>query len=151
VLNPIQIPDAGGTRVNILGIHLIIRLHGRETNGVLSVCESHDVPGGGPPPHIHHREDETFQILEGEYEWTVGDKKFVAKKGGTIFAPRGVAHTYRYVGKAPGRLMCVVTPAGFEEFFAEVGALSPQQQQDVARVMEVAKKYELEFLPPPGA
>jgi quercetin dioxygenase-like cupin family protein len=151
VLNPIQIPDAGGTRVGILGIPLVIRIHGRETNGVLSVVESHDVPGGGPPPHIHHREDETFQILEGEYEWTVGDKKFVAKKGETIFAPRGVAHTYRYVGKAPGRLMCVITPAGFEGFFEEVGALSPQQQQDIGRVMEIAKKYELEFLPPPGA
>ncbi|HWD94525.1 MAG TPA: cupin domain-containing protein [Verrucomicrobiae bacterium] len=151
MLNPIQIPDAGGTRVNILGIALFIRIHGRQTNGVLSVCESHDGPGDGPPPHIHHREDETFQILDGEYEWTVGDKKFIARKGETIFAPRGVAHTYRYVGKQPGRLLCVITPAGFEGFFEEVGALSPQQQQAIAPVMEIAKKYELEFLPPPGA
>jgi len=148
MLNPILVPDAGGTRVNILGIHLVIRIHGRATDGVLSVVESHDVPGGGPPPHIHHREDETFQILEGEYEWTVGDKKFVAGKGETIFAPRGVAHTYRYVGKVPGRLMCVITPAGFEGFFEDVGALTPQQQQDIGRVMEIAKKYELEILPP---
>ena len=148
VLNPIQIPDTGGSRVNILGLTLFVRLHGRDTNGVLSVCESHDAPDDGPPPHIHHREDETFQILEGEYEWTVGNNKFVAKKGETIFAPRGVAHTYRYVGKTPGRLMCVITPSGFEGFFEEVGALSPQQQQDIGRVMEIAKKYGLEILPP---
>ena len=109
------------------------------------------MPGGGPPPHIHHREDETFQILEDEYEWTVGEKQFVAKKGATIFAPRELPHTSRSLGKTPGRLMCVITPAGFEGLFEEIGALSPQQQQDIPRVREIAKKFGLEFLPPPGA
>ena len=126
---------------------MVIRIHGRDTGGVVSAVESHDVPGGGPPPHIHHREDETFQVLEGDYEWTVGGKTFVAKKGATIFAPRGIPHTYRYLGQTPGRLMCVITPAGFEGFFEEIGALSPQQQQDIPRVMEIAKKFGLEILP----
>jgi len=150
-MKAIQIPTDGGKAVNILGIPMLIRVHGRDTNGIVSVVESRDVPAGGPPPHIHHREDETFQILEGEYEWTVGDKKFVAGKGETIFAPRGIPHTYRYIGQPPGRLMCVITPAGFEEFFEEIGALSPQQQQDIPRVMEIAKKFGLEFLPLPEA
>ena len=150
-MNPIQIPDNGGKQVNILGIPMLIRIHGRDTDGTLSAVESHDVPGGGPPPHIHHREDETFQILEGEYEWMVGDTKFIAQKGTTIFAPRGVPHTYRYVGQGTGRLMCVITPAGFEGFFEEIGALSPQEQQDIPRVMEIGMKYGLEILPAPGA
>jgi quercetin dioxygenase-like cupin family protein len=150
-MNPLQVPTDGGKRVNILGIPMLIRVLGRDTAGVVSVVESHDVPGGGPPPHIHHREDETFQILEGEYEWTVGEKKFLAKAGTTIFAPRGVPHTYRYAGKTPGRLMCVITPSGFEGFFEDIGALSPQEQQDIPRVMEIAKKYGLEFLLPAGA
>jgi hypothetical protein len=81
----------------------------------------------------------------------VGDQKFVAKKGATIFAPRGVMHTYRYLGQTPGRLMCVITPSGFEGFFEEIGALSPQEQQDIPRVVELGKKYGLEFPPPPGA
>ena len=150
-MNPIQVPNDGGKKVNILGIPMVIRIHGRDTGSVVSAVESHDVPGGGPPPHIHHREDETFQVLEGEYEWTVGGKTFIAKKGATIFAPRGIPHTYRYLGKTPGRLMCVITPAGFEGFFEEIGVLSPQQQQDIPRVMEIGKKYGLEILPPPGA
>ena len=149
-MKPIQIPNDGGKKVNVLGIALFIRVHGRDTNGTLSVVESHDITGGGPPPHIHHREDETFQILEGEYEWMVGDKKFFAQKGTTIFAPRGVPHTYRCVGKTPGRLMCIITPAGFEEFFEGIGALSPQQQQEISRVMEIASKFGLEILPPPS-
>ena len=128
---------------------MVIRIHGHDTGGVVSAVESHDVPGGGPPPHIHSREDETFQVLEGEYEFTVDGKSFVAKMGTTIFAPRGILHTYRYLGQTPGRLMCVVTPAGFEEFFEVIGALTPQQQQDIPRVITIEKEFGLEFLPPP--
>jgi quercetin dioxygenase-like cupin family protein len=149
-MNPVLTPIDGGKKLNVLGIPMVIRIHGRDTGGVVSAVESHDVPGGGPPPHIHEREDETFQILEGEYEWMVGDKKFVAQKGMTIFAPRGIAHTYRYLGKTPGRLMCVITPSGFEGFFEEVGAMSPQQQQDIPGVIAVGKKFGLQILPPPS-
>ena len=146
-----QIPADGGKKLNILGIPMVIRVHGRDTGGVVSAVESHDVPGGGPPPHIHSREDETFQVLEGEYEFTAAGKSFVAKKGTTIFAPRGIPHTYRYLGQVPGRLMCVITPAGFEGFFEAIGALTPEQQQDIPRVMAVAMEFGLQFLPPPQA
>jgi quercetin dioxygenase-like cupin family protein len=150
-MKPVHTPLDGGKSVNVLGIPMLIRIHGRDTNGVVSAVESLDVPGGGPPPHMHHREDETFQILEGEYEWTVGGKTFTGKIGDTIFAPRDVPHTYRYVGKTRGRLLCVITPSGFEGFFEEIGAMSPQQQQDIPRVLEIAKKFGLEILPPPAA
>jgi len=149
-MTPIQIPNDGGKKVNVLGIPIVIRIHGRDTGNVLSVVESHDVPGGGPPPHIHQREDETFQVLEGDYEFMIGGKTILARPGTTLFAPRGIAHTYRYVGKAPGKLMVVLTPSGFEKFFEEVGALSPQQQQDIPRVLEIAKQFGLEILPPPA-
>ena len=147
---PVHIESAGGRKVNVLGIPMVIRISGRDTGGTVSVVESHDVTGGGPPLHIHHREDETFQVLEGEYEWHVGDKKFTAQKGATIFAPRGIAHTYRYTGKRPGRLMCIITPSGFEGFFEEISALSPQQQQDIPGVIAIGRKYGLE-IPPPSA
>src|SRR5215831_14659457 len=107
-MNPIQVPHDGGKKVNVLGIPMVIRIHGRDTGGVVSAVESHDVPGDGPPLHIHHREDETFQVLQGDYAFTVDGKSFVAKTGTTIFAPRGLSHTYRYLGQAPGRLMCVI-------------------------------------------
>jgi quercetin dioxygenase-like cupin family protein len=138
-------------KLNVLGIPMVIRIHGRDTGGGVSVVESLDLPGGGPPPHIHHNEDETFQILEGEYEWTVGGETFVATKGTMIFAPRGVPHTYRYLGTAPGRLMCVITPSGFEGFFEEIAAMTQEQQQDIPKVMEIGRSYGVEFLPPPGA
>ena len=46
--------------------------------------------------------------------------------------------------------MCVITPSGFEGFFEEIGVLSSQQQQDIPRVLEIAKKFVLEFLTPSG-
>ena len=147
-MQPILTSPDGGKPVNVLGIPMVIRIPGRDTGGVVSVVESHDVPGGGPPPHIHRREDETFQVLEGDYEFTVAGKTFIAGKGATIFAPRGIPHTYRYLGQTPGRLMCVITPAGFEGFFEDIGALSPQQQQDIPRVIESASLAG-DLTPPP--
>lgn len=147
-MNPIQVPKDGGKPVNILGTAMLIRVHGRDTGGSVAVVETHDLPGAGPPPHIHHREDETFQILEGEYEFSIAGKTITAQKGTTLFAPRGIPHTYRHVGKTPGRLMTVITPAGFEGFFEEIGEMSTQQEQDIPQVMEIAKKFGLEILPP---
>jgi hypothetical protein len=73
---------------------MAIRVHGHDTGGIISVVESHDVPDGGPPPHIHHRED--------EYEFLLDGKASLAKPGMTFFAPRGVPHTYPCVGNACG-------------------------------------------------
>jgi hypothetical protein len=61
--------------------------------------------------------------------------------------PRQVPHSFRCSGHTPGRLLVTLSPAGFEGFFEEVGALSPQQQQ-VPTVIEIGQKYGLEFLPP---
>lgn len=150
-MQPIISPSDSPVTLNVLGIPMSIRIHGRDTGGIVSSVESHDVPGGGPPPHIHHKEDETFQILEGEYEWTVGEKTFTADKGTTIFAPRGIPHTYRYIGEGTGRLMRVITPSGFEGFFEEINALTPEEQEDIPRVIGIGEKYGLEFPLPPGA
>ncbi len=147
VLNPLE--SVG--KLNVLGIPMNIRIHGRDTGGTLSMVESLDSPGGGPPPHIHHREDETFQIIEGEYEWMVGGETFVAKAGDTIFAPRGIPHTYRYIGSGQGRLTCVITPAGFEGFFERISGMTPEEQQDIPRVIGIGGEFGVEFLPPPDA
>src|SRR5262245_21775804 len=133
-MSPIHVPLDGGKKVNVLGTALVIRVQGRDTNGVLSVVESHDLVAGGPPPHIHHREDETFQILEGEYEFMVAGKTIRGTPGTTLFAPRGIPHTYRCVSQTGGKLSVVLTPAGFENFFEQVGAMTSQQQQDIPQV-----------------
>lgn len=140
-------PRDEGIKINLLGIPSTIRIHGRDSNGAISVIELRDQPGGGAPQHIHRLEDETFHVIEGEYEFTCGDKTFPAKPGATIFGPRGVAHGYRYLGDTPGRILLIAVPAGIENWFEEVAALA---QQEIPTVIELGKKYGLEFLPPPA-
>lgn len=149
-MNIIHTPNEKSDTLNVIGSRVMIRLHGRDTNGLISIVECHDDPGSGPPPHTYQREDETFYVLEGEYEFRLGEKTFTVREGSTIFAPRGLAHSFRSMGPELGRLLVTLTSAGFEGFFEEVGALTPEQQQ-IPRVLEIGRKYELEFLPPPDA
>jgi quercetin dioxygenase-like cupin family protein len=147
-MNPTYTAPDEGTKINLIGIPSTIRIHGRDTNGTISVIELRDQPGGGAPMHIHQREDETFHVIEGEYEFTCGDRVFVAQPGSTVFGPRGIAHGYRYLGQSPGRILLMATPAGIEKWFEEVGAMP---KQEIPAVIELGRKYGLEFLPPPGA
>ncbi len=148
-MQPVHVSAGEGKVCNVLGIPIRIRVHGRDTGGTHSVVESADKIDGGPPPHIHHNESETFQVLEGKYEFMCGGKKVMAQPGDTLFAPKGVPHGYRCLTPR-GLLSVTILPAGFEEFFEEVGALSAAEQQ-IPRVIEIGKKYGLEFLPPPTA
>lgn len=47
--------------------------------------------------------------------------------------------------------MCIFTPSGFEEFFEEIGSMTPEQQHEIPRLVEIAKKFGLEYPPRPGA
>lgn len=140
---PLNVPPGGGKVTNVIGNVITVKVHGRDTGGVFSVVETLDKPGEGPPPHIQHREDETFYVLEGEYEFTCGVLKFTGKAGNTALLPRGVPHRYQCVSKTSGRLLIVLSPAGFEDFFMEADGIN-----DVGRVIEIGNKYGLEFLPP---
>jgi len=145
---PIHVPRGEGEVVNVLGVPILIRLRAGETNGVLGLFESHDPAGDGPPPHIHHREDETFHILEGDYEFRVGDRTIRAFPGDTLFAPRSVPHSYRCLSPEGGRISVTLTPGGFEGFFQQVGALSAAEQQDLPRITQLAAAFGLEFVRP---
>src|SRR5262245_12664117 len=106
----VVVGSGSGPSFMIIGNGITIKIHGRDTNGTLSVIETADQPGEGPPPHIQHREDETFYVLEGEYEFLSKDRRFTAKRGATVFAPRGVPHTYKNISQAPGKLLVAITP-----------------------------------------
>jgi uncharacterized cupin superfamily protein len=118
------------------------------------------------PPHLHTREDEYSIVTEGQIGFRSGDREVVLGAGGYITKPRGELHTMWNAGGVPARMIEVISPAGFENFFREMAdmvASGPPQFPDVAAL---AERYGLQFgrpewlpdlisrydlTPPPGA
>jgi quercetin dioxygenase-like cupin family protein len=137
---------------SLFGDEITRKVTGDETGGAYAIVESRVDPGGGPPPHIHHGEEELFYVSEGEFELRWGSELRRGGPGTIALLPRDVPHGFRNVGKTPGRLVTVISPAGFEGFFEEVFALPPADRSDMAKVSAIGAKYRVEFLPlpPPG-
>src|SRR5262249_2422190 len=92
-----------------------------DTNGKYALWEAIVPPGGGPPPHVHSREEEGFYVLEGEITFTVGGERVVATAGTFANMPIGTPHSFRNESSRPGRMLISVAPAGLEQMFFEVG------------------------------
>lgn len=146
-----------GKTLWVAGDLVTFKVVGEDTNGSYSLFEVESSPGGGPPPHIHHREDEILCVLEGEHEVSIGERTIRANAGSVVYGPRNVAHTYKNVGATSGRILGFVAPAGLEKFFEEVGEEATEEsspppfgQQEIERLLTTAPKYGMEILPPSG-
>jgi quercetin dioxygenase-like cupin family protein len=92
-------------------------------------------PEQGPPPHIHHLEEEQFYVLDGQLTYSVGDQTFQVKTGDFIHIPRGTVHSFKN-GPKPSRLLATFAPAGIEGFFREVGELVDDRSKSPPPVTE---------------
>lgn len=131
-------------------------LTGEETRGAYFLAEISVAPGGGTPPHIHQRDDESFQLLEGTLTIEVGGDSITASPGDFVYLPRGIAHSFKNTGGGVAKARVLVTPAGLEGFFVEVfepatdrSVPSPAPNQElIGRALAAAPRYGLELLPP---
>ena len=125
------------------------------TGGAYALMEAVAPAASGPPLHVHHREDESFWILEGAVTVRCGDETFTARPGSYVFLPRDVPHTFVVEGDAPARMLSMATPGGLEGYFATVGrpaendGLPPAAPLDVAALARVGEEYDIEILGPP--
>lgn len=152
-----HVPSGTGPAYCGPGDRITYLITGAETGGAFFMAEVSVVPGGGPPPHVHSREDESFYVQQGRLAVQVGDKALNVSTGHFVHMPRGVAHSFRNVGEETAKLLMVATPAGLENYFAEtffpaadiadVPEIGPAV---VARAMKTAPKYGLELLLPAG-
>ncbi|MFP4282531.1 MAG: cupin domain-containing protein [Opitutales bacterium] len=122
-----------------------MKLNGEDTEGRFALIESENLPGIGPPLHIHRREDEAFYIIEGEVEFTLGERRTVAGAGTTVFLPKDSLHTWKVVGTQRARFLIMLMPAGGEQYFRELSALGAVGPPDMAAVLEVSGRYGIEF------
>jgi quercetin dioxygenase-like cupin family protein len=132
---------------------------GAESGGAYFAMEAFVPPGGGPPPHIHRYEDETFYIVEGRMDFLLGEETITGGAGDFVNVPRGTVHRFHNAGATATRMILTFTPAGIEHFFEETleRALSPTQtppdnvDEVAARYVAAAPRYGIEFVGAPPA
>src|SRR5215212_4089989 len=144
----VHVPPGEGETVWLLGDTYTLKISGEQTGGAFTLLEAVVPLGGGPPPHIHHLEDEVFVILEGELRVTV------AGRDGHIGSQRHSA-LLRCGGDGAGAVLFLYVPAGMEKMFGEIGnpaqpgvAAPPATQEDVAKLLSAAAKYNFTIVPP---
>ena len=126
---------------------------GAETNGKYALWEAIVPPGGGPPPHVHSREEEGFYILEGEITIQIGAERVVASAGMFANMPVGSPHSFKNETNQPARMLISVAPAGLEQMFFEVGVpmpagattALPPRKEEIEKLLEVAPRYGIEI------
>jgi quercetin dioxygenase-like cupin family protein len=146
-----SIAPGDGERIWIVGDTMTLKATGATTGGKLVLLENLTAPGGGPPPHVHTREDEFFFVLDGTFEIRVGDELHTLEAGGYAYVPRGTVHNFRNVSETASRILVGFTPAGMEGFFrasgrpaVDDGPPPPVDEDEVARTMAAAQEYGLE-------
>ncbi len=122
---------------------------GRESGGGLFIFESVIGPKGGPPRHVHHREDEAFYIVEGRFLYECGDRRAEGGPGSYVFLPRDIPHCLENIGDTTGKMVVICQPAGLESFLEEISAIPGPP--DPAKVIPIGQKWGLEILGPPMA
>src|SRR5215217_3545251 len=130
-----------------LGIRFMIG--GEESGGNFALVE-HPIGARAlaAPMHTHEREDEYTYVLEGEVGVQVGEEVLLARPGDLVFKPRGVPHAFWNPSEEPARALEIISPAGFERYFAELAPLFPPANKgllDEAAVGAVREKYGLEM------
>ncbi|WP_027134009.1 quercetin 2,3-dioxygenase [Geminicoccus roseus] len=135
-----------------LGSLALIKATSQDTNGAFCLVEVRENEGD-TPLHVHHREDETFIVLEGEIEFEVGGEVIQGQPGTVLFGPRGIPHRYS-VRRGPARMLFLLTPGGFEEFIRATSEPAPERRipdegeglPDFEALPEIARRFGAELL-----
>src|SRR6476660_5571652 len=139
------VPPGGGAEGFLGSIGVVFKLWGADTGGAVSVVE-HPFPVGAlVPPHLHTREDEYSIVTEGEIGFRSGDREVVLGAGGYITKPRGETHAMWNAGDVPARMIEIIQPAGFEDFFREMSEMLAAGPPDPPTMLALATRYGLQF------
>lgn len=153
---PVLRKPGEGCTIAVVGDVYRFLATGDDTNGKYAMWEAIVPPGGGPPPHVHSREEEGFYILEGAITFTIHGEKIVAKAGMFANMPVGTPHSFKNESRKPAKMLISVAPAGLEKMFFELGVplaegattALPPSQEEIEKLLKIAPKYGVEILLP---
>ena len=99
---------------------MTVKASGAETGDAFAQIEIDGPRGDAAPLHLHHNDDETFYVLEGEITVLVDGERLDLGRGDFCFVPRGVVHT-SIVRSERARFLTTISPAGLEQLFVTCG------------------------------
>jgi uncharacterized cupin superfamily protein len=136
-----------GTSVILGAFGTYFKVSGDSTGGAYAVVEHTLAPGSlAAPPHRHTHEDEVSYVIEGELTALLGDEVVVAQAGSYVVKPRGQWHTFWNAGTTTLWMIEIISPAGFEAYFAELGEIiQPDAPPDMDAITALIARYGLEM------
>lgn len=131
------------------GRDLVFKLTGEDTRGALDyfICEV--APRGGPPLHVHHRQDETIHVLAGRFKVRIDDQQYTLDAGGFAYLPAGLPHAFLNLTDQPAELIIVFAPGGGHKFFEELGPATRMAAFNRDRVAAIFERHGMTLLGPP--
>lgn len=132
------------------GFGVIVKADEHQTAGVVSVLETREPPGFGPPIHVHRDCAEAFYVLEGEYVMYLEDREVVCPAGSFVFVPRHARHTFR-TGDMPGRKLNFYFPASMVGYFDDLAAAQKRESVSDDDLAAIAAAHAMEVVGPPSA
>ncbi len=150
-------PDfAGAEHTHVLGATLSITADSGATDGEYTVLDMRIPPTFENGLHTHDP-SEVFHVIEGEIRLHVDGEDRLLSPGMTGYVSSGEVHGFVNAGDEVSRVLAVMTPAGAEEFFREVGQPSEDRslpepveptEEMLQSVFATGEKYGFEFLGP---
>ena len=149
-----HVPQGEGKSLWILDELLTFKVHDQSES--VGIFEDEVLPESGPPAHLHRSQDETHYVLEGQFEFVVGERKVNAGVGSVVYVPRTMVHAFTNTGKEKGKILFINTPAGpLEQFLVEFGepvsdpSSPPQGPPDMDKLLAGAQRTGgIEFVVP---
>lgn len=152
-LEPTLLGPGAGERHWFLNCLYTLKGGADETGGVLTAFEALLPPRFGPPPHVHHIEDEMFYVVEGEVTFWCDGASETYQSGGVAFLPKGLPHRFE-TGSAGAKMFQITMPAQFERLVRGFGepamhsGLPEPSEPDVPRLIDMCAQLGIEILAP---
>ncbi len=105
-----------------------VKLTAAQTEGRYSIQDERWHPGYVVPKHYHKEHAETFYLLDGQYEWTVGGETHVMSAGDLVYIPPNTVHTVRVIGNKDAHVLFIYEPGGYEHYEHREMSYSKEQR-----------------------
>ncbi|MGH7907505.1 MAG: cupin domain-containing protein [Candidatus Binataceae bacterium] len=134
-----------GTRLTVLGDGARCLVAASESGGEWSLWEWTVPRDSGPPPHTHPW-DETYFLLEGQVDISIDGKMRRAGAGELLYAPGGMAHTFKGASDAPARMLVWLTGSEADAMFHELASEIPELPPDLDKIAAVFARHRVNCL-----